>query len=283
MKDHEIRSLADRYGLTSLLVSNDQTTRFFSFAREVEKLAKQQLADSQNSSPSGDRQAMSKEQMIDLCVQNPALASGLPLKALGLVDAPISEQAQGSDGQLIVTTTVTGDAVVVVIQLKQGQDVSTIYERNHVLNGSTIGTAELSASRVATASTATRSQIAEHDTSSTEAPSGTANQLSLIMVALHDAREVAMHNTAAARIPECGDFGRIAQNLDWAIGMMELAATAIAAKAAHQDNSIAPTKRIWEIAKVSIPNIVISDIERFARAIEREVVAVRHLNIDGGA
>jgi len=39
-----------------------------------------------------------------------------------------------------------------------------------------------------------------------------------LLRALTDARNLAMHNTAAARIPECGDFGAIAQNLDWALG-----------------------------------------------------------------
>lgn len=38
-----------------------------------------------------------------------------------------------------------------------------------------------------------------------------------LMRALGDARELAMRNTVAARIPECGDFGAIAQNLDWAV------------------------------------------------------------------
>ena len=30
---------------------------------------------------------------------------------------------------------------------------------------------------------------------------------------LFDAKRISMHNTMAARIPECGDFGAIAQNL----------------------------------------------------------------------
>ena len=33
--------------------------------------------------------------------------------------------------------------------------------------------------------------------------------------ALEQARSTAMHMTAAGRIPECGDFAAIAQNLDW--------------------------------------------------------------------
>jgi hypothetical protein len=230
MKDHEIRSLADRYGLTSLLVSNDQMTRFFSFAREVEKLAKQQLVDSQKTPSGGDRQAMSKEQMLDLCAQNPALASGLPLKALELVDAQNVDRVHSGDGQLIVTTSIKDDAVVVAIQLKQGKDVSTVYERNHVLNGSTVGTADLSLPRKPVVSSATQSQRVERDFAAQGKPEAPATQLSLLMAALHDARDVAMHNTAAARIPECGDFGRIAQNLDWAIGLMELATTATAAQ-----------------------------------------------------
>lgn len=35
------------------------------------------------------------------------------------------------------------------------------------------------------------------------------------MPELKEARSLAMHNTVAARIPECGDFGCIAQSLDW--------------------------------------------------------------------
>ncbi|HEU4375830.1 MAG TPA: hypothetical protein VFS02_20205, partial [Telluria sp.] len=38
-----------------------------------------------------------------------------------------------------------------------------------------------------------------------------------VMEALTHARTTAMRNTVEARIPECGDFGAIAQNLDWAI------------------------------------------------------------------
>lgn len=49
--------------------------------------------------------------------------------------------------------------------------------------------------------------------------------------ALQDALAVAMENTAAARIPECGDFGSIAQNLSWFVST-EL--PAMAAKAEHQ-------------------------------------------------
>jgi len=38
-----------------------------------------------------------------------------------------------------------------------------------------------------------------------------------VLRALTDARALAMKNTADARAPECGDFGAIAQNLDWAL------------------------------------------------------------------
>lgn len=34
---------------------------------------------------------------------------------------------------------------------------------------------------------------------------------------LETARSTAMHNTAAARVPECGDFGAIAQTLDYVV------------------------------------------------------------------
>lgn len=44
-----------------------------------------------------------------------------------------------------------------------------------------------------------------------------------VMEALTEARSMAMRNTLAARIPECGNFGAIAQNLDWAITEMESA------------------------------------------------------------
>lgn len=41
------------------------------------------------------------------------------------------------------------------------------------------------------------------------------------MDALKEARDLAMKNTLAARIPECGDFAEIAQNLDWVITQLE--------------------------------------------------------------
>lgn len=47
-----------------------------------------------------------------------------------------------------------------------------------------------------------------------------------LMRALNDARDLAMKNTAAARIPECGDFGAIAQNLDWALDEIKRTASA---------------------------------------------------------
>jgi hypothetical protein len=44
MKDIEIRNLAQRFGITSLLTSKHQTEQFFSFAREVEQITRQELA-----------------------------------------------------------------------------------------------------------------------------------------------------------------------------------------------------------------------------------------------
>jgi hypothetical protein len=41
MKDHEIRALAARFGLTDLLHSKRQAEQFFAFVREVEKRAKE--------------------------------------------------------------------------------------------------------------------------------------------------------------------------------------------------------------------------------------------------
>ena len=38
-----------------------------------------------------------------------------------------------------------------------------------------------------------------------------------ILRALTDARDLAMAQCVKARIPECGEFAAIAQNLDWAI------------------------------------------------------------------
>jgi len=43
-----------------------------------------------------------------------------------------------------------------------------------------------------------------------------------IQRALIDARDLAMHQTMAARIPECGDFGAIAQSLDYVVGELNL-------------------------------------------------------------
>lgn len=39
--------------------------------------------------------------------------------------------------------------------------------------------------------------------------------------ALKNARDLAMKNTLAARIPECGDFGHIAQDLDYVLNDIE--------------------------------------------------------------
>jgi hypothetical protein len=41
-----------------------------------------------------------------------------------------------------------------------------------------------------------------------------------VLQALKDARDIAMRNVLAARIPESGDFGDIAQHLDWALGQI---------------------------------------------------------------
>lgn len=43
-----------------------------------------------------------------------------------------------------------------------------------------------------------------------------------IIRALIESRDLAMHNTMAARIPECGDFGCIAQNLDFIVNELEI-------------------------------------------------------------
>lgn len=43
-----------------------------------------------------------------------------------------------------------------------------------------------------------------------------------IIRALIESRDLAMHNTVAARIPECGDFGVIAQSLDFIINELGL-------------------------------------------------------------
>lgn len=43
-----------------------------------------------------------------------------------------------------------------------------------------------------------------------------------IQRALIESRDLAMRNTMAARIPECGDFGAIAQNLDFIVNELEL-------------------------------------------------------------
>lgn len=41
-------------------------------------------------------------------------------------------------------------------------------------------------------------------------------------LALLDAKKIAMRNTFAARIPECGDFGGIAQNLAFVCQELEI-------------------------------------------------------------
>ena len=43
-----------------------------------------------------------------------------------------------------------------------------------------------------------------------------------IQRALIETRDLAMRNTVAARIPECGDFGEIAQNLDFIVNELGL-------------------------------------------------------------
>jgi hypothetical protein len=42
-----------------------------------------------------------------------------------------------------------------------------------------------------------------------------------IAEAIQRARDLAMKQTLAARIPECGDFGAIAQDLDWALSSIQ--------------------------------------------------------------
>jgi hypothetical protein len=61
-----------------------------------------------------------------------------------------------------------------------------------------------------------------------------------LMRALGDARELAMRNTAAARIPECGDFGAIAQNLDWAVDEIKRTATGPVPEAVPADSAQPP-------------------------------------------
>jgi hypothetical protein len=48
-----------------------------------------------------------------------------------------------------------------------------------------------------------------------------AEDLKGALVALKRARDAAMKHTLVARIPECGVFGEIAQDLDWAIDQLE--------------------------------------------------------------
>lgn len=43
-----------------------------------------------------------------------------------------------------------------------------------------------------------------------------------IQRALIESRDLAMRNTVAARIPECGDFGVIAQSLDFIVNELGL-------------------------------------------------------------
>lgn len=43
-----------------------------------------------------------------------------------------------------------------------------------------------------------------------------------IIKALKRARAAAMEQAVMARIPECGKFGDIAQDLDWAVSMLEV-------------------------------------------------------------
>ena len=49
----------------------------------------------------------------------------------------------------------------------------------------------------------------------------TPEQHAQIVDALDTARRTAMINVMAARIPECGTFAAIAQNLDWAVAMLK--------------------------------------------------------------
>lgn len=47
------------------------------------------------------------------------------------------------------------------------------------------------------------------------------NMLNKIIPHLKDARATAMRFTMEARAPECGEFGGIAQNLDWVCGQLD--------------------------------------------------------------
>ena len=49
----------------------------------------------------------------------------------------------------------------------------------------------------------------------------TPEQHAQIVDALETARTTAMDNVMAARIPECGDFAAIAQNLDWSVATLK--------------------------------------------------------------
>lgn len=49
------------------------------------------------------------------------------------------------------------------------------------------------------------------------------SRLDLVMLALSNARDTAMRNCVEARIPECGDFASIAQDLDWVLQEMNKA------------------------------------------------------------
>lgn len=45
-------------------------------------------------------------------------------------------------------------------------------------------------------------------------------ELTIVIAALTKAREIAMTKCVAARIPECGSFGEIAQDLDYAMSTL---------------------------------------------------------------
>ena len=58
-----------------------------------------------------------------------------------------------------------------------------------------------------------------------------------MMNALVNAHNVAMHNALAARIPECGDFAEIAQNLAWLLDEMERQSAAASPACRHDQQT----------------------------------------------
>jgi hypothetical protein len=115
--------------------------------------------------------------------------------------APASEQAA-----LIVSTSVTESAVVVVVSMKRGDTTYVLYSKNHVLNGETLGTAGLPVELANSIYAPTDAPVdAQADTSNTSELDALADGLSVMLLGLGKrVSEATSKNMAEALLSKIG-------------------------------------------------------------------------------